>query len=206
MIPVIALSAMGMKMSTTASLLSTKTAYVQMRDDALMASMKRMMQDMHNQPMKGNIDLDFATMLKVHHQGAIAMSKIELQHGKDAAMKMMAQQIVDKQTREVEELDQLIASQQNAPKNYDSANKTSGPGKAMSDNMMRMMKIGKMSMSSVDHEFADLMVKHHQDGIVMSKSIIAYSKTAKLKSMAQKAIPGQANDIQKMEKWMKSHR
>ena len=206
MIPFIALGAMGMKADKTTMVPTLKTVSIQMQDDALMAATKKMMQEMHAQPMKGNVDLDFAAMLKIHHQGAIDMAKTELQQGKDATMKAMAQNIIDKQTKEIGELTQLITSLQSAPKNYDPANKEIGAGKAMSENMMAMMKMGKMSMSSLDHEFADMMVKHHKDGIMMAKSILTHAKNEKLRSMAQKSIPEQTSDISKMEQWMKSHK
>jgi len=204
MIPFLAVGAMGMKADRTIVPTLT-TVSIQMQGDALMAATKKMMQAMHAQPKKGNADLDFAAMLKIHHQGAIDMAKIELQQGKDATMKAMAQNITDKQTKEIAELAQLITSLQSAPKNYDPANKQSGAGKAMSDNMTSMMKMGKMSMSSLDHEFADMMVKHHKDGIMMSKSILAHAKNDQLRSMARKAIPEQTSDISKMEQWMRSH-
>jgi uncharacterized protein (DUF305 family) len=175
------------------------------QSDPLMESMNKTMKQMHAQQMKGNVDYDFAAMLKVHHQGAIDMARVEVEQGKDATLQKIAQKILIKQTQEVTHLDQLISTLQNAPKNYDPANKKSGPGKAMSDNMMKMMKMGKRPMSSIDHEFADMMTKHHKDGILMGKSIVAYSKNAKLKSMAQKSIPEQSQDIRQMEQWMKSH-
>jgi uncharacterized protein (DUF305 family) len=110
------------------------------------------------------------------------------------------------QSKEVGDLDQLISSLQNAPKNYDPMKKTEGPAKAMEDNMMAMKKMGHLSMSSVDHEFADMMTKHHSDGIMMAKSIIAHSKTAKLRSMAQKSIPEQGMEIKEFKQWISEHK
>jgi uncharacterized protein (DUF305 family) len=210
MIPLFALGVAG---ATTKNLINapakvnsfTATAS-NLQSDPLMESMDKMMKEMHVQPMKGNTDLDFAAMLQLHHKGAIEMSKIELQQGKDAMMKKMAQEIITKQTKEIQHLSTLISSLQSAPKNYDPANKKSGAGKAMEDNMMSMMKMGKMSMSSPDHEFADMMSKHHKDGITMSKSILTYCKNTKLRSMAQMGIAEQTKDIQQMQQWMKSHK
>lgn len=210
MIPFIALGAMGFTANVNVTAYSTASGSavhtVQMQNDPLMAATNKMMKEMHAQPMKGNADFDFATMLRTHHQGAIDMAKVEVQQGKDAAMKQMAQKIIDAQTKEVAQLDQLIPTLQSGAKNYDPANKTSGAGKAMNDGMMSMMKMGNMSMSSIDHEFADMMSKHHKDGILMSKSILVYCKNQQLKEMAQKAIPEQTSDIKQMAQWMKSHK
>ncbi|MBB5395020.1 MULTISPECIES: DUF305 domain-containing protein [Mucilaginibacter] len=215
MIPLFALGATGMnaEMAMNGRLMSSHyypttdvSMLAQMQGDPLMEAMNKMMKEMHAQQMKGNIDLDFATMLRIHHMGAIDMAKVEVQQGKDAVMKSLAQKIVDAQTKEVTELDQLIPTLQSGNKNYDPANKNSGAGKAMSDNMMAMMKTGNMSMSSIDHEFADMMTKHHKDGLIMAKSILANAKNGKLRSMAQKSIPEQTSDISKMEHWMQSHK
>jgi uncharacterized protein (DUF305 family) len=74
--------------------------------------------------------------------------------------------------------------------------------------LMQSKEVGDLdqSMSSVDHEFADMMTKHHSDGIMMAKSIIAHSKTAKLRSMAQKSIPEQGMEIKEFKQWISEHK
>ena len=55
-------------------------------------------------PMSGGADKDFVMMMLPHHQGAIDMAKVELQYGKDPAMKTFAQGIVDAQERKIAEM------------------------------------------------------------------------------------------------------
>jgi uncharacterized protein (DUF305 family) len=43
-----------------------------------------------------------------HHLGAIAMAKVELQHGKDEAARKMAQKTIDEQSAEVEEMTKWV--------------------------------------------------------------------------------------------------
>jgi uncharacterized protein (DUF305 family) len=43
--------------------------------------------------------------MKVHHQAAIDMAKVELEHGKDAQAKTLAQQIVAAQEKEIATID-----------------------------------------------------------------------------------------------------
>ena len=59
-----------------------------------------MMQNMMA-PMTGDADIDFATMMIAHHQGAIDMAKVELQYGKDPAMRKLAQDVVNAQEKEI---------------------------------------------------------------------------------------------------------
>lgn len=59
-------------------------------------------------PMSGNVDRDFATMMKMHHEGAIRMSQNELQKGKDPQLREMAKKIIEAQKREIAQLDQWL--------------------------------------------------------------------------------------------------
>lgn len=76
--------------------------------------MKSMMKDMGDRmssmPMSGNEDVDFARMMRIHHQGAVDMAQAELKAGKDPKMRKMARDIIAAQTREIAEFDKLLAS------------------------------------------------------------------------------------------------
>lgn len=49
----------------------------------------------------GDADRDFAAMMLAHHQGAVAMAKVELRYGKDAKLRRMARTIIAAQEREI---------------------------------------------------------------------------------------------------------
>ncbi len=70
--------------------------------------MKGMMKNMDSMKMTGDTDVDFATMMKMHHQGAIDMAQMELQSGKDAKMRSMAKRIIKDQQKEIKEFDQWL--------------------------------------------------------------------------------------------------
>jgi uncharacterized protein (DUF305 family) len=70
-------------------------------DTAMMAGMTAMDSDMSSAPMTGNPDHDFVAMMIPHHRGAIDMAKVELQYGKDPAMRSLARDIVAAQDREI---------------------------------------------------------------------------------------------------------
>ena len=73
------------------------------------AMMKDMSSKMTSMPMSGDPDVDFAMMMRIHHQGAIDMAKAELSKGKDPQMKKMAAAIVAAQNKEIAQFDAYLA-------------------------------------------------------------------------------------------------
>ena len=75
--------------------------------------MKGMMKDnndkMSSMQMTGNADVDFAMMMRIHHQGAIDMAQAELKDGKAPEMRKMAQNIIAAQKKEIAQLDKFLA-------------------------------------------------------------------------------------------------
>ncbi len=75
------------------------------------ASMMMGMDGMQKMTMSGNTDKDFAMMMKMHHQQALAMADMELAHGKSAEMKALAKQIIVAQKKEIAQFDRWLAKQ-----------------------------------------------------------------------------------------------
>ena len=80
-----------------------------------MKDMKDMMGSMNEKmtsmPMSGNADVDFAAMMRLHHQGAIQMAEAELKDGKNAEMRAMAKNIIAAQKKEIAQLEKFLAAQ-----------------------------------------------------------------------------------------------
>ena len=64
-------------------------------------SMQSMHDQMKSMSMNGNMDQDFASMMMMHHEGAVTMAKEELANGQHTELKQMAQQMIDDQQREI---------------------------------------------------------------------------------------------------------
>lgn len=60
-------------------------------------------------PLTGDADVDFARNMIPHHQAAIAMAKIEIQHGKDPELKRMAEKMIADQEKEIGALKAWLA-------------------------------------------------------------------------------------------------
>ena len=76
----------------------------------LMEAMNNMSAKMSGMKMTGNVDKDFAMMMKVHHEGAIEMTKGELGDGKEEALKTMSKQIITDQTNEIKQFSQWLST------------------------------------------------------------------------------------------------
>ena len=92
-VPAMAQTMPGMQMGAPAANEAPSTkAY---RD--AMAKMDQAM----NVPYTGNADRDFVAGMIPHHQGAIDMAHVELQYGKDPALRKLARGIIAAQRKEI---------------------------------------------------------------------------------------------------------
>jgi uncharacterized protein (DUF305 family) len=85
----------GMDMSTMpADSAASSSAAFQAADHSMMGAMS-------NAPYTGNADHDFVAHMLPHHQGAVAMAKVELQYGKDPKLRALAKEIIAAQNKEI---------------------------------------------------------------------------------------------------------
>ena len=64
--------------------------------------MGKMMSDMHAPGYTGDADIDFLAMMIPHHEGAVDMARLVLQHGNDAVTRKLAEDIIASQMVEIE--------------------------------------------------------------------------------------------------------
>jgi uncharacterized protein (DUF305 family) len=74
-----------------------------------MAAMDRMMRE--TPPLTGDADRDFAAQMIPHHQAAVDMARVELQHGRDSDMRKMAEEVIAAQEREIAQFRSFLARQ-----------------------------------------------------------------------------------------------
>lgn len=61
-----------------------------------------------NMPMTGNADRDFLAMMIPHHQSAVDMAKVVLQHGSDPEVRALAETIIRDQEREIGQMRTIL--------------------------------------------------------------------------------------------------
>lgn len=76
----------------------------------LQKSMADMSEKMKAMQMGGTIDKDFATMMISHHEGGMAMQKLEVENGMSDKMKQMAQKGIIDHKKEISEFKAWLSS------------------------------------------------------------------------------------------------
>lgn len=158
--------------------------------DSMMSSMMRL-------PMSGDPDLDFAQLMKPHHQSAVQMAQLQLQKGKDTAIRGMAQMIIADQNREISQFEQFIGS-----------HKAAGNDQASSSAMMKAMHQHMQPVSPLtgdtDHDFLSMMIPHHRSAVEMAEVYLPKARDAGMKKLASAIIASQKSEISKMEGLLKN--
>ncbi|NIC05732.1 DUF305 domain-containing protein [Halomonas sp. DX6] len=69
---------------------------------------ERMHRDMLTE-FSGNADVDFAKGMVAHHQGALDMARVVLEHGEDPAVRDLAREVIETQEEEIAFLQDWLA-------------------------------------------------------------------------------------------------
>jgi uncharacterized protein (DUF305 family) len=158
--------------------------------NAMMKVMDANMKTMMAMKPTGDADHDFASMMKMHHQGAVDMVNSYTPQAKNAELKKMAGRMLTMQKKEIGELTAFLGQ-----------HKPQGSNSNFSQQAMRMMHQGgsHTMTGKADRDFAAMMIQHHQQGIDMANAFLKEAKTEKMRSMAQKVVKEQTKDITELK-------
>ena len=169
-----------------------------MAGQSMMELMQANMSQMKEMKSTGNPDKDYAAMMKVHHMGALKMAQVQAAKGTDAQLKQLAQQMITEQQNEINTFEAFISGNSSA-NNGDVFYKAAMKG--MNDMKMEMDHSG-----SIDKQFAQMMIPHHQGAIDMSNMYLKNgAQDAKLKELANKIISDQQKEIKELQTWLSTN-
>lgn len=186
-------------------------------DEGLHQAMEKMMQKMKAIKMTGDPDKDFAAIMIEHHQGAIDMAGIVVKSGKDQKIRSMAQKTLQTQPDDQKKLRKYMQMQHDegaTAKNNKShsahaqssdasshSDQFTSEIKKLMDQMESKMKTMKMS-GNVDHDFATMMVGHHQAAIDMANIEAKHGRNTEVKAIAEKIKVDSEKDIIALQNWL----
>ena len=170
--------------------------------ESMMVLMERNMEQMQDMRSTGNADRDFAALMKTHHMGAVVMARRVLARGSDPAIHAMAEKMIADQDKEIKELDAFLSG--------NNTTTSAANGDAFFKASMDQMKKMNMDMDhsgSIDRQFLQMMIPHHQGGIDMARTYLQHGASdAKLKSIANNIISSQQKEITEMQGMLQSVR
>ena len=168
---------------------------------AYMDIMNKMHQAMSAGVQAKNADVGFAKGMIPHHEGAIAMAKVQLQYGKDAEMKALAQKIVDTQQSEIKYMQAWLAKNEaSQPAASNAKEITQAYQQKAMGNHDAMMQ-GTMD-ANPDIAFAKGMIPHHQGAIDMATIEQTYGKNPAMLALAKQIKQAQTPEIKQMQDWL----
>lgn len=163
---------------------------------------------MHDEMMVGmgynDPDAAFAQGMLGHHIGAVDMAEIQLKYGTDAEMRQLAQEIINAQKAEIEQMQTWLASNPDAA---EPTPDTEAMQQAYADGMDAMhddMMAG-IADPNPDMAFARGMLPHHVGAIDMAEVQLKYGKDAEMRKLAEEVIAAQKAEIEQMQNWIATH-
>ena len=145
------------------------------------------------------IDIAFAQLMIPHHQQAVAMADLALQHAKSADVQSLAAQIKSAQGPEIEQMKAWL-DEWGAPMEMSEGEHEMG-GMTMSGMMTddAMDVLAESRGAGFDRMWLQMMIAHHQGAIQMAQDVLEESSNDEVTALAQAIVDGQAAEIDTMQ-------
>ncbi|MBA2635393.1 MAG: DUF305 domain-containing protein [Sphingomonas sp.] len=125
-----------------------------------------------------------------HHRGAVDMSRIVLAQNPSADVATMAQMTIDKQGKEITDLEKLVAT---GTPDQASAELYRPPSMQMHNAMMAA------TGADISETYLRKMLAHHQGAVAMSDVALANGATGAVRAQIEKTKAGQQQEIAQVE-------
>ena len=167
------------------------------------------MTKMHEEMMIGmdynDPDAAFAQGMLAHHIGAVDMAEIELKYGTDAEMRKLAQEIIDAQQSEIEQMKTWLANNPDA-KTPTADTKAMQQAYAKGMDAMHGDMMAAIADPIPDMAFARGMLLHHTGAVDMAATQLKYGKHPEMRKLAQEIIDAQQTEIEQMKSWIAANK
>lgn len=140
-------------------------------------------------------DVMFADGMTKHHRDGIKMAQMAVEKAQNAELRSMAQTMVSDQQREIEEMQRLRGDAPVTPM----SEMMKMPG-IMSESQMKqdMARLESATGRDFDLAFTEIMPKHHEGAIQMSKHELANGDNSGLRAIAQQIADKQSREREQL--------
>lgn len=153
------------------------------------------------------IDIHFIEQMIPHHEDAITMSKLALTKAKRPEVKELAQNIIDSQSREIDQMKSWYKEWYG--RELPTGDTVMNQHGMMGGSSMHMGMMGNDSdisrleeASDFDTAFVQEMIPHHQMAVMMASMLKNGTQRSEMKQLADDIITTQTEEIDLMRSWL----
>ncbi len=161
-----------------------------MADAGPFADAEMQMSDAMKKAIGVNASDNWVRKMIEHHKGAVAMSNVVLPLAQDPNVRQMARMTVEKQSKEIAELEKMVAAG-----NPDAASAQLYQPAEMQMHTAMMAAKG----ATVDETWMRKMIVHHRGAVAMSDVVLGQNPPPAVRAMAQKTKSDQTKEIAHLE-------
>jgi uncharacterized protein (DUF305 family) len=143
-------------------------------------------------------DLQFLDTMIEHHQDAINMAKPIVAKTDNAQLRAFAAKIIADQNKEISQLKDWRKKWFGGEP---AAMNAEMPGMIESMKGVNPKKLETGGGKQLNLRFLDIMTRHHQGAITMSKEALDKAERAEIKTLANQIIKAQEAEINQMQEW-----
>lgn len=181
--------------SNTATEQPKKTESINENSNEMLAVMDEMIDEMHGNEITGNNDADFAKMMIEHHDGAVEMSELLLEKGKNEELKNFARKVIEAQNKEVQLMKKFEDRKEASPDSKEFVQELNRSMAAMMDKNIQIH-------NNIDKDYAQQMIPHHQSAVDMAKVYLKYGKKKELLQLCKDIVKTQNTEIAELKEWL----
>lgn len=152
--------------------------------------------------MGQNIDQHFIAQMIPHHEGAIEMAKVALERSKRPEIKSLANDIIEAQTREINDMTGWYQSWFGSALPQGGIGMQGGGMMHMGGMTGDMGDLTTVAAADFDREFIDQMIPHHEMAVMMASMLGATTQRPEMKTLADNIITSQSREIEMMRGWL----
>ncbi|OWR14023.1 DUF305 domain-containing protein [Chryseobacterium sp. VAUSW3] len=161
----------------------------------MVALMEEMMEEMHSGKPTGNNDADISKMMTEHHDGAVEMSELLLEKGKNDELKNFARKVIEAQNKEVQLMKKFEDRKEASPDSKEFVQELNRSMAAMMDKNIQIH-------NNIDKDYAQQMIPHHQSAVDMAKVYLKYGKEKELLQLCKDIVKTQNTEIAELKEWL----